>query len=118
MLMGRFFLRLKSFWLTSDCAFLPYSPMLTATFIHAPGVGPATEQALWAQGVTSWHDYLDRARGLCGWPRVIRSPCAGHWKTASAALEEAPRGLFCPKPAEAGALAGSLSISKDRLFGH
>ena len=35
--------------------------MLTATFIHAPGVGPATEQALWAQGVGSWADYQERA---------------------------------------------------------
>ncbi len=38
--------------------------MLTATFIHAPGVGPATEQALWAQGVASWADYQERASAL------------------------------------------------------
>jgi uncharacterized protein YprB with RNaseH-like and TPR domain len=38
--------------------------MLTATFIHAPGVGPATEQALWAQGVQSWHDYQQQASTL------------------------------------------------------
>jgi len=38
--------------------------MLTATFIHAPGVGPATEQALWAQGVRSWNDYQQQASGL------------------------------------------------------
>ncbi len=28
--------------------------MLTATFIHAAGVGSATEQSLWQQGATSW----------------------------------------------------------------
>ncbi len=38
--------------------------MLTATFIHAPGVGPATEQSLWAQGVRSWKDYQEQASGL------------------------------------------------------
>ena len=38
--------------------------MLTATFIHAPGVGPATEQALWAQGVSSWQEYQEQASTL------------------------------------------------------
>jgi uncharacterized protein YprB with RNaseH-like and TPR domain len=35
--------------------------MLTATFIHAQGVGPATEKALWTQGATSWQAYADNA---------------------------------------------------------
>ena len=43
--------------------------MLTSTFIHAPGVGPTTEQSLWAQGVTTWQDYLDRAGELRLAPR-------------------------------------------------
>jgi uncharacterized protein YprB with RNaseH-like and TPR domain len=38
--------------------------MLTSTFIHAPGVGPATEQALWAQGIHSWALYQERAASL------------------------------------------------------
>jgi uncharacterized protein YprB with RNaseH-like and TPR domain len=38
--------------------------MLTATFIHAPGVGPATEQELWAQGIASWASYLEQASSL------------------------------------------------------
>ena len=38
--------------------------MLTSTFIHAPGVGPATEQALWAQGITDWQKYLDQSHTL------------------------------------------------------
>ena len=38
--------------------------MLTSTFIHAPGVGPTTEQALWAQGITDWQDYLDNSLTL------------------------------------------------------
>jgi len=43
--------------------------MLTATFIHAPGVGPATEQSLWAQGVSSWQSYLEKADDLHLAPR-------------------------------------------------
>lgn len=43
--------------------------MLTATFIHAPGVGPATEQSLWAQGATSWEAYLEQANALRLAPR-------------------------------------------------
>ena len=38
--------------------------MLTSTFIHAPGVGPATEQSLWAQGILTWQDYLDKGKSL------------------------------------------------------
>jgi len=38
--------------------------MLTSTFIHAPGVGPATEQALWTQGITDWQKYLDHSHTL------------------------------------------------------
>ena len=43
--------------------------MLTSTFIHAPGVGPATEQALWAQGILRWQDYLDAGSTLKLTPR-------------------------------------------------
>lgn len=43
--------------------------MLTSTFIHAPGVGPATEQSLWAQGATSWDTYQARAEALKLAPR-------------------------------------------------
>lgn len=32
--------------------------MLTSTFIHAQGVGYATEKKLWDMGVVSWDDYI------------------------------------------------------------
>ena len=67
--------------------------MLTATFIHAPGVGPVTEQALWAQGVTSWQDYLERAEALKLAPRhkgVLR----GTVEDSVAALEEGRADYF------------------------
>lgn len=38
--------------------------MLTATFIHAPGVGPATERALWTQGATSWQAFVEQTDRL------------------------------------------------------
>ena len=32
--------------------------MLSATFIHIPGIGPLTEQRIWQRGIRSWHDFL------------------------------------------------------------
>lgn len=32
--------------------------MLTSTFIHAPGIGPATERSLWRRGATTWQAFL------------------------------------------------------------
>lgn len=34
--------------------------MLKHTFIHIPGIGPATEQRLWTTGFGTWEDYLQR----------------------------------------------------------
>jgi uncharacterized protein YprB with RNaseH-like and TPR domain len=34
--------------------------MLKQTFCHIPGIGYATEQQLWAQGVTTWEDLVRR----------------------------------------------------------
>jgi hypothetical protein len=33
--------------------------MLQSTFIHAQGIGPATENALWRQGATTWRAFLE-----------------------------------------------------------
>ena len=33
--------------------------MLKNTFLHVPGIGPATEQKLWSQGFICWEDYLN-----------------------------------------------------------
>ena len=67
--------------------------MLTATFIHAPGVGPATEQSLWAQGATSWETYLDRADALHLSPRH-RDALRGTVEGSVAALEDARADYF------------------------
>jgi uncharacterized protein len=34
--------------------------MLESTFIHIPGIGQTTEQRLWATGIRTWRDALDR----------------------------------------------------------
>ncbi len=31
-------------------------PLLRATFVHLPGIGPATEAELWRQGLVDWRD--------------------------------------------------------------
>lgn len=67
--------------------------MLTATFIHAPGVGPATEQALWAQGATSWQAYLERADGLRLGPRH-KASLRETVEESVAALEESRADYF------------------------
>jgi len=42
--------------------------MLTATFLHASGVGPATERRIWEQSILHWEDFLS------GHERVKLSP--------------------------------------------
>lgn len=34
--------------------------MLTHTFCHLPGVGPATERSWWNQGIVTWNEFLAR----------------------------------------------------------
>lgn len=38
--------------------------MLSRTFLHVPGIGPATERALWAEGITDWNEFLLRPSSL------------------------------------------------------
>ncbi len=38
--------------------------MLRATFLHLPGIGPATETDLWRSGVRDWQELLPRTRAL------------------------------------------------------
>jgi uncharacterized protein YprB with RNaseH-like and TPR domain len=45
--------------------------MLRATFLHLPGVGPATEAALWREGVRDWKELAER------WPGGTSHPLPG-----------------------------------------
>ncbi|BDI28682.1 hypothetical protein CCAX7_007330 [Capsulimonas corticalis] len=62
--------------------------MLTSTFVHAPGVGPATEQMLWSQGAIDWKSYQDRAQEL-RLPARHREALETTVADSIAALEEA-----------------------------
>ena len=46
--------------------------MLQHTFLHLPGIGPATERRLWQAGVRVWPDLLDRDVDVLRGPRGDR----------------------------------------------
>ena len=45
--------------------------MLKHTFLHVPGIGPATERKLWSQGFSSWEDFLNNCQ-RCSLPPTLR----------------------------------------------
>lgn len=78
--------------------------MIRSTFLHLPGIGPATEAALWQEGIRDWKDLAERlpsagvrtlsreavARALAASERALaerdpewfgrRLPDAEHWR--------------------------------------
>jgi uncharacterized protein YprB with RNaseH-like and TPR domain len=67
--------------------------MLTATFIHAPGIGSVTERALWEQGAISWTAFLESPSPLRVPPRH-RATLQSTVESSVAALEEARADYF------------------------
>lgn len=68
--------------------------MLERTFIHIPGIGRATEQALWRQGVTSWRDAEALESGAPGVrPRAL-ALLRRHLPDSRRALETKDAGFF------------------------
>jgi len=59
--------------------------MLKHTFLHVPGIGPATEQELWSQGFASWEDYLNN-REHCLLPPALRQRLVEHLEESVKAL--------------------------------
>lgn len=49
--------------------------MLTSTFIHAQGVGLATERSLWRQGAATWQEFLADPGGWRIAPRQRQRLC-------------------------------------------
>ena len=63
--------------------------MLTRTFCHIPGIGPATEQRLWAKGVRCWDDLVE------GGLSAGKTELARHWIADSRrALEDRDAEFF------------------------
>jgi uncharacterized protein len=58
--------------------------VLRATFLHLPGVGPATEAELWRRGVVDWNDLAGPAAAPSVPPRMRR-----RWEAELAASERA-----------------------------
>ena len=64
------------------------TPMLSATFLHLPGVGRRSEAKLWAQGIGSWDRLAARLRSGIPPQQLLR---AGRTKTRSQLLRPALR---------------------------
>lgn len=67
--------------------------MLERTFLHIPGIGTTTEQALWRQGCETWSDLLANVdRVSCG--HVSRSTVVGVLEKSQEALAEGRASFF------------------------
>lgn len=60
--------------------------MLKHTFLHIPGVGEATERALWEQGIVTWVDALDVGACPVGFSNA-------RWGRSCRLIEESVRSL-------------------------
>jgi uncharacterized protein len=62
--------------------------MLRHTFLHIPGVGPATEHRLWSAGFGTWEDYF-QGRQQCALPQTTRDRIVGCLEESVLALNGA-----------------------------
>jgi uncharacterized protein len=66
---------------------------LRATFLHLPGIGPATEAELWRQGIVRWQDLRDRP-SIAGVPPERRRRLDRELDAAERALADRDVGWF------------------------
>ena len=59
--------------------------MLKHTFLHIPGIGPATERELWSQGFACWEDYLSKGK-QCTLSPALRYRLTEHLEESVQAL--------------------------------
>ncbi|MCI4336733.1 MAG: ribonuclease H-like domain-containing protein [Thermoplasmata archaeon] len=69
------------------------SRLLRATFLHLPGIGPATEAELWSRGITSW-DRFRAAGALPGISSERRRRLERELEATEQALHEANADWF------------------------
>jgi len=67
--------------------------VLRATFLHLPGIGPATEAELWHSGLRDWRDLLAQTEAL-GLTSSSRVRLANELGRSERALEERDAGWF------------------------
>lgn len=67
--------------------------MLRATFLHLPGIGPATEVDLWQSGYRDWQDLRERTESL-GLASPARRRLANELERSERALAERDVGWF------------------------
>jgi len=67
--------------------------VLRATFLHLPGIGPATEAELWQSGFRDWRDLLRRTESL-GLSSPTRARLAVELARSEQALTERDAGWF------------------------
>jgi hypothetical protein len=67
--------------------------VLRATFLHLPGIGPATEADLWQSGFRDWRDLLERPEAL-GLGAPTRARLANELARSEQALAERDAGWF------------------------
>ncbi len=69
------------------------SDMLRHTFIHVPGIGPATERRIWLSGSGTWEDFF-RKRQLCHLPGSMQNRITGCLEESVAAVKGADYRYF------------------------
>jgi uncharacterized protein len=67
--------------------------MLRSTFIHIPGIGHTTEEAIWRNGILSWQDYLDK-EGLLNLPLGKQHLLSQHIHTSISEYENHNHSFF------------------------
>ena len=67
--------------------------MLRATFLHLPGIGPATEADLWQSGFRDWQDLFERP-GSLGVSAATRARLRKELERSERALAERDAGWF------------------------
>jgi uncharacterized protein YprB with RNaseH-like and TPR domain len=72
----------------------PGKPLLEHTFVHIPGIGSATEQALWRQGICTWGDADGAVPEACAVRSRTLAQLRSGLPASRRALQEKDAGFF------------------------
>lgn len=68
--------------------------MLRNTFIHIPGITPATERKLWSQGIRTWSDYMRQSEPPEGLSTRTAAQISRHLEASHRAFVAGDAGFF------------------------